>query len=130
MTSSKLRFEETVKSDNHDVCPKCGANVSSDAKFCEECGNPLGVCPHCLNPVDSNLSLCPHCGKPIHSEYCSFCNAPMDADDNFCEECGNGAVLKDTYELVPFDENCVIPETQTAWFNLQREIIKKERKTE
>ena len=44
----------------------------------------------------------------------------------FCEECGNGAVLKDTYELVTFDENCVIPETQTAWFNLQREIIKKE----
>jgi len=44
----------------------------------------------------------------------------------FCEECGNGALLKDTYELVPFDENCVIPETQTAWFNLQREIIKKE----
>ena len=30
------------------------------------------------------------------------------------------------YEAVPFDENCVIPETQTAWFNLQREIIKKE----
>ncbi len=44
----------------------------------------------------------------------------------FCENCGNGATLKDTYELVPFDDTCVIPETQTAWFNAQREAIKAE----
>ena len=44
----------------------------------------------------------------------------------FCENCGNGATLKDTYELVPFDDTCVIPETQTAWFNMQREAIKAE----
>lgn len=47
----------------------------------------------------------------------------------FCENCDNGATLKDTYELVPFNKDCVIPETQTAWFNLQREEIKKEVKT-
>ena len=34
--------------------------------------------------------------------------------------------LLDTYELVPFDDTCVIPETQTAWFNLERELIRKE----
>ncbi|MBO7298077.1 MAG: hypothetical protein J6U60_03405, partial [Clostridia bacterium] len=44
----------------------------------------------------------------------------------FCTECGNGATLTDTYALVPFDDTCVIPETQTAWFNLQREVIKQE----
>jgi hypothetical protein len=44
----------------------------------------------------------------------------------FCTACGNGATLLDTYELVPFDENCVIPETQTAWFNRQREIVRAE----
>ena len=44
----------------------------------------------------------------------------------FCTECGNGATMLDTYELVPFDDTCVIPETQTAWFNLEREVIRKE----
>ena len=39
----------------------------------------------------------------------------------FCTHCGNGATILDTYEMVPFDETCVIPETQTAWFALQRE---------
>ena len=44
----------------------------------------------------------------------------------FCTACGNGATLLDTYELVPFNEECVIPETQTAWFNRQRQIIRAE----
>lgn len=44
----------------------------------------------------------------------------------YCTYCGNGATLTDTYEMIPFDETCVIPDTQTKWFNLQREEIKKE----
>lgn len=48
----------------------------------------------------------------------------------FCKECGNGATLTDTYEMVPFDENCIIPATQTAWFNMEREIVKEEVKKE
>ena len=44
----------------------------------------------------------------------------------FCKECGNGATMLDTYELVPFDDTCVIPETQTAWFDLERDVIRKE----
>ena len=35
--------------------------------------------------------------------------------------------MLDTYELVPFDDTCVIPETQTAWFKLERELIRKEK---
>lgn len=68
--------------------------------------------------LEDLLFLCPKCKKQ-HT---------MKTKGNtiFCESCGNGATLKDTYELVPFDENCVIPETQTTWFNLQREEIKKE----
>ena len=64
------------------------------------------------------LFWCPKCGKQ-HT---------MSTKGNtiFCTECGNGAVLTDTYELVPFDENCVIPETQTAWFQMQREVIRRE----
>ncbi len=44
----------------------------------------------------------------------------------YCTSCGNGATLTDTYDMIPFDETCVIPDTQTKWFNLQREEIKKE----
>ncbi|MBQ2712373.1 MAG: 1-acyl-sn-glycerol-3-phosphate acyltransferase [Clostridia bacterium] len=44
----------------------------------------------------------------------------------FCTACGNGATLTDTYELIPFDDSCVIPETQTAWFQMQREVIREE----
>ena len=68
--------------------------------------------------LEDLLFLCPKCKKQHTME--------TKGNTIFCKSCGNGATLKDTYELVPFDENCVIPETQTAWFNLQRESIKKE----
>lgn len=48
----------------------------------------------------------------------------------YCKECGNGATLTNTYEMLPFDDSCVIPDTQTQWFNLQREMIKQEIQTE
>lgn len=44
----------------------------------------------------------------------------------FCTRCGNGATLSDTYELIPFDDSCVIPETQTKWFEMEREVIRQE----
>jgi hypothetical protein len=59
--------------------------------------------------------------------WCPKCNKQhvMKGEGNkfYCTACGNGATLLDTYELVPFDDTCVIPETQTAWFNMQREVI-------
>lgn len=64
------------------------------------------------------LFICPKCGKK-HT---------MSTEGNriFCTACGNGTSLSDTYELIPFDEGCVIPETQTAWFNMERELIRSE----
>ena len=68
--------------------------------------------------LEDLLFWCPKCGRQ-HT---------MKTRGNtiFCTECGNGATLLDTYELVPFDDGCVIPETQTAWFNMQRDIIRRE----
>ena len=68
--------------------------------------------------LEDLLFWCPKCKK----------QHVMKSEGNkiYCAECGNGATLTNTYELVPFDETCVIPETQTAWFNLQREVIKEE----
>ena len=68
--------------------------------------------------LEDLLFWCPRCGRQ-HT---------MATEGNriFCKECGNGATLLDTYELVPFDGGCVIPETQTAWFNAQRELVRHE----
>ena len=68
--------------------------------------------------LEDLLFLCPKCGKQ-HT-------MATKGNTIFCTQCGNGATLTDTYELVPFDDTCVIPETQTAWFNLEREVIRKE----
>ena len=68
--------------------------------------------------LEDLLFWCPKCGRQ-HT-------MATKGNTIFCTACGNGATLLDTYELVPFDEGCVIPETQTAWFNRQREIIRAE----
>lgn len=68
--------------------------------------------------LEDLLFWCPKCGRQ-HT-------MATKGNSIFCTACGNGATLRDTYELVPFDDSCVIPETQTAWFNAQREVIRRE----
>ena len=68
--------------------------------------------------LEDLLFWCPKCGKQ-HT-------MATKGNTIFCTECGNGATLTDTYELVPFDDTCVIPETQTKWFDLERELIREE----
>lgn len=64
------------------------------------------------------LFWCPKCGKQL----------TMHSENNLikCTACGNGATVDDTYEMTPLDDTCVIPSTQTEWFNMQREVIKSE----
>ena len=68
--------------------------------------------------LETLLFWCPKCGKQ-HT---------MQGTGNVfaCKECGNGFTLQDTYEMKPLNDQCVLPETQTAWFNQQREVIKAE----
>ena len=68
--------------------------------------------------LEDLLFWCPKCGRQ-HT-------MATKGNTIFCTACGNGATVTDTYELVPFDDSCVIPETQTAWFNAQREMIRAE----
>jgi len=68
--------------------------------------------------LEDLLFWCPKCGKQ-HA-------MATKGNTIFCTECGNGATLTDTYELVPFDDTCVIPETQTEWFNMERQVIREE----
>jgi len=59
------------------------------------------------------LYWCPRCGAELtmHGE----------GDTIVCSACGNGAKLNEYYDLIPLDENCVIPETPRVWFDLERE---------
>ena len=68
--------------------------------------------------LEDLLFWCPKCGRQ-HT---------MKTKGNtiFCTECGNGATITDTYELISLDETCVIPATQTAWFDMEREVIRGE----
>ena len=62
------------------------------------------------------LYWCPKCGKEF--------TMVGEGDTIRCTACGNGAKIDDTYEMIPFNDTCVIPETQTEWFNMERERIK------
>ncbi len=68
--------------------------------------------------LEDLLFWCPKCGKQ-HT-------MATKGNTIFCTNCGNGATLLDTYELIPFDDTCVIPETQTAWFDMERKVIRQE----
>ena len=66
--------------------------------------------------LETILYWCPKCGKE-HVMASS-------GDKIYCKSCGNGATLDDTYEMHPFNKECVIPSTQTKWFNMERANIR------
>ena len=68
--------------------------------------------------LEDILFWCPKCNKQHTMK--------SKGNEIWCSDCGNKATLTNTYELIPSNDKCVIPKTQTEWFNLQREVIKKE----
>ncbi|MDD6044632.1 MAG: lysophospholipid acyltransferase family protein [Clostridia bacterium] len=70
------------------------------------------------NNLHDLLYMCPRCRKDF----------TMLGEGNTirCTACGNGATLNEYYDLIPFDESCVIPETPRKWFDYQRKIAGKE----
>lgn len=50
-------------------CPNCTHENSPDARFCENCGQPLErVCPNCGNPIEGSPKFCKHCGHNLGEE--------------------------------------------------------------
>ena len=66
--------------------------------------------------LDDLLYMCPKCLREDSMK--------TTGNKIFCSHCGNGAYLSDTYALIPFFEDAIIPKTQTEWFNLQRKVMK------
>ena len=76
-------------------CPKCGAEVKEDAKFCPGCGNPMtppeapaaAKCPKCGAACQNNIKFCPECGAKIRPN-CRNCGVELNGNTKFCPECG------------------------------------------
>jgi len=66
--------------------------------------------------VEHAIYLCPRC----ESEFA----IKTHGDTIECGNCGNGAVINKYYEIVPFDETCVIPKSISKWYNLQRDNLR------
>jgi membrane protease subunit (stomatin/prohibitin family) len=46
-------------------CPHCGTSLTSPAKFCPECGNPVQAdrfCSQCGSKIEASAKFCPECG--------------------------------------------------------------------
>lgn len=52
----------------HASCPKCGAPLANNAKFCPECGEKLqkaAFCPECGAKLTPGAKFCPECGHKV-----------------------------------------------------------------
>ncbi len=54
------------------ICPKCGADMNENAKFCSKCGAKYEVkdeasnkCQKCGRLLDEQMLFCPNCGFPV-----------------------------------------------------------------
>lgn len=73
------------------TCPKCGALLQNNARFCAECGEKVVlnneiVCPNCGKKVLKG-KFCPECGCKLET-VCKKCGAELPSNVKFCPECG------------------------------------------
>ncbi len=75
-------------------CPKCNAELPSNAKFCFECGNKIEtlaedeiICPKCGEKTKKG-KFCFLCGAPLVNK-CSKCGTEVPPNGKFCLNCGN-----------------------------------------
>ncbi|MFP4364223.1 MAG: zinc ribbon domain-containing protein [Spirochaetia bacterium] len=85
--------EQKTRSSIPGGCPVCGHQNPAEAKFCEECGTPLGgtPCPNCGETVPQGGDICEACGQWLNTDACAFCGAELQGGAAFCGECGNPA---------------------------------------
>jgi curli biogenesis system outer membrane secretion channel CsgG len=49
------------------VCPRCGCDIDSGAKFCTNCGLQMEdvKCPECRKDLEPGTNFCPYCGAKV-----------------------------------------------------------------
>ncbi len=62
------KTEDAQKNAGEKTCASCGAKVSTNAKFCPECGEKMPVtkfCSNCGAKVSGKAKFCPECGEKL-----------------------------------------------------------------
>lgn len=87
----KAQAEAEAKKATMRKCPKCGADVPLESKFCLNCGEKLVVetisCPKCKAEIPKGAKFCLSCGQKL-VQSCPKCNADLPAGAKFCLNCG------------------------------------------
>ncbi len=70
LTTPTPKTEDSSSQSSGKICPKCGSNNKTTAKFCFECGEKLATkqgsfCPECGAKVPTSAKFCPECGTKI-----------------------------------------------------------------
>lgn len=90
-------------------CPRCGENGAPGARFCENCGTPLGApAPDAGAPSEVTLGLAPTVvdpdpatGEASNQRPCTACGGTI-APDGYCADCGApGLSERDHFEERP-----------------------------
>lgn len=89
----KPKDESAEPANDGEKCPKCGADLPPNAKFCLSCGeriqhdNNMVVCPNCGKTVPKG-KFCFECGYKFSANTCPKCGAALPEGAKFCLECG------------------------------------------
>lgn len=63
-------------------CPKCGAEIPAQSRFCLNCGENVGTAPE-------DTVVCSGCGKRVpKGKFCIECGATLSAGERKCPNCG------------------------------------------
>lgn len=65
--------------------------------------------------IQDMLYLCPRCNSEFFIE--------SEGDRFYCSKCGNGATINELYDLIPFDDKCIIPQSIRVWWDMQRDSV-------
>lgn len=72
------------------LCPHCG-KPAGNGNFCNHCGQSLRMlkCPKCGATLQPNMKFCGECGTPVGAKnVCPKCGTENEPGTKFCGECG------------------------------------------
>ena len=114
--------EATSYNTQERVCPSCGQDNVTSARFCAECGKSLltpANCPECNAATVPGADICEACGTWLLLGQCKFCSAPIAEGQPFCGNCGSptaGILCPGCGQLSFFDfcKSCATPLSSKA----------------